>query len=306
MRLLTVYQQNQLFRTSGVQRRRWCRVVLTVAIAATATVSLQISTADSAGAAGAYQLLGEGLDSCAAPTTTQMANFWNGTPYYYWGIYIGGNQRSCSQPNLTASWIKTVTTGSVNGVSMAWKLLPFWVGPQDPCERGFGSYISLNTATAFGQGTDEAASAYSEWVNTLGQSSDTPLDYDMEVSTGTITSSCLAAIKSFINGWVTQLHLYPPQKAGIYTSSCGGDLDQFAHIPNPPDFIDGANYSSGKSTSDMPCVSATHWTQQQRHKQYQGQHNETWNGTTISVDSRCANSWVYATYTVQNTTEGCR
>ena len=249
--------------------------------------------------------MGEGLDSCTAPSTTQMADFWSNTPYYYWGIYIGGNERACSQPNLTPSWISTVTSGSANGISMQWKLLPFWVGPQDPCEPGFGNYISLDTSTAFSQGKDEAISAYNEWVINLGQSSDTPIDYDLEYSGGTITSSCLAAIRSFINGWVYQLHIAPAQKAGVYTSTCAGDISTFATIANPPDFIDGAAWGSGTSTSNMPCVSSSYWVNQQRHKQYQGGHNETWNGATINVDSRCANSWVYATFSVQNTSQGC-
>ena len=163
--------------------------------------------------------------------------------------------------------------------------------------------ISLNTTTAYNQGTSEGASAYHEWVNTLGQSSNTPIEYDMEATGGTITSGCLAAIKSFINGWVYQLHLPPAQKAGIYTSSCA-DLNNFASISHPPDYIDGANYSSGKSTSDMPCVSSSNWVNQQRHKQYQGPHYEP-GYPNVQVDSRCANSWVYATYSVQNTSQGC-
>jgi len=233
-----------------------------------------------------------------------MANFWNGTPYYYWGIYIGGDERGCSQPNLTKGWIATVTNGTANGVQMNWKLLPIWVGPQDPCQHGYSHYISMNTTTAFNQGESEGASAYDEWVTTLGQSANTPIEYDMEFNGYAISSGCLAAMKSFINGWVTQLHLPPAQKAGLYTST-GGDLNNFASIAHPPDFIDGANYSSGKSTSNMPGVSSSNWSHQQRHKQYRGPHNETWNGTTLGVDSRCANSWVYATFTVQNTSEGC-
>jgi hypothetical protein len=52
-------------------------------------------------------------------------------------------------------------------------------------------------------------------------------------------------------------------------------------------------------------VPSSDWVNQQRHKQYQGGHNETWNGSTINVDSDCANSWVYSTGTVQDSTQGC-
>lgn len=293
------------FWTRPAERRRRPRSALAVAAAAAAILAMQFTTAGPASARGSYQLLGEGLDSCAAPSTTQMANFWHNTPYWYWGIYIGGNERACSQANLTASWISTVTSGSVNGISMSWKLLPIWVGPQDPCEPGFGSYISLNTTTAFNQGKSEAISAYDVWVTNLGQNSDTPINYDMEFSGGTITSGCLAAIRSFIEGWVVQLHVAPAQKAGVYTSTCGGDISTFATIANPPDFIDGASYDGNRSTSALPCVSSSYWVHQQRHKQYAGGHNETWNGSNINVDSRCANSWVYGASGAQDTAEGC-
>jgi hypothetical protein len=297
-------RRNRPLWTHRTRRQRRCRALLAVAAVVGATVSLQVSSLPSASARGSYQLLGEGLDSCAAPSLSQMAAFWNNSPWYYWGIYIGGDERGCSQPNLTSSWITTVMTGSYNGVQMAWKLLPIWAGPQDPCQPGFGHYISYDTSTAHGQGETQGADAYSAWVNGLGQSSDTPIVYDMQYTGGTITSKCLAAMKAFINGWVYQLHLYPPQKAGLYTSSKYGDLNDFASISHPPDFIYGANYSSGKSTSDMPGVSSTNWAHQQRHKQYRGGHYET-GYPSVKVDSDCANSWVYATYEVQNTTQGC-
>src|SRR6266508_1010027 len=266
------------------------RFTATTLFAATAFGIVQLGVCSPAHAAGAYKLQGKGLDSCAAPSTTKMADFWSGTPYWYWGIYIGGSQRACSQPNLTSSWINTVMSGS----TMNWRLLPLWVGRQDPCQPGFGSYISLNTSTAYNQGKAEAGSAYLTWTSTLGQSSSTPIVYDMEYTGGTITSSCLAAMKSFINGWVYQLHLAPAQKAGVYTSACA-KLDAFSTIANVPDFIDAADWDGDSHTSNISCVPSNHWIYQQRHKQYRGSHNETWNGSTINVDSRCANSWTYAT-----------
>jgi hypothetical protein len=286
--------------------RRWRRVILTLTLVFTCALvaGMQLVAPTRAKAAGLYQLLGEGLDSCAAPTTTQMAHFWNGSPYYGWFIYIGGDERSCSQPNLTKGWISTVTNGKAAGVSMNWKLVPIWVGPQDPCQEGFGNYISLNIFTAYAQGRSQANSAYAEWVKDLKQSTSTPIVYDMEYNGYAITSGCLAAMKSFINGWVRELHAPPAQKAGLYTST-GGDLSDFASIPHAPDFIWGANWSSGKSTADMPGVPSKDWAHQQRDKQYRGQHAETWHGTTLQVDSDCSNSWVYATFTVQNPNQGC-
>src|ERR1700728_381195 len=55
------------------------------------------------------QLVGEGADSCTAPSESQMTAFWTNTPYSAWGIYIGGEDRACSQPSLTSSWVSEVT-----------------------------------------------------------------------------------------------------------------------------------------------------------------------------------------------------
>ena len=43
----------------------------------------------------------------------------------------------------------------------------------------------------------------------------------------------------------------------------------------------------------MPCVPAGDWASSQRHKQYQGGHDETWNGVTLNVDGDCSDGPVY-------------
>jgi hypothetical protein len=246
-----------------------------------------------------FTVLGKGVDSCAAPDTTTMKNFWTATPYYYWPIYIGGSQRGCAQPNLTSSWIKTVTSGP----NTAWNLLPIWVGPQDPCQPGYGDYISLDTATAYQQGKNNASSAVITWAN-LGQNTDTPIVYDLEAGPNADSSACKAAVNNFVNGWVYQLRVQPAQKAGLYTSVCGGQLSSFAYIPNVPDFVWGADYTGDPSTGNLDCVPSGYWVNQQRHKQYWGGHNETWNGSTVNVDNDCANSWTYGTQSY-SVSQGC-
>lgn len=226
-----------------------------------------------------YTTIGKGLDSCAAPSVSQMNAFFANTPYLVWGIYIGGRDRACGQPNLTSSWVKSVT-------GQGWALLPLWVGPQNPCLAGF-DHFSLNTSTAYTQGQTEAKSAYNALVS-LGMSSNSPIIYDMEGG-GSNSSACIAATKSFVHGWVNQLAVAPAQPSGIYTSTCGGFLNDFASLSPPPTFVDGASYDGVISTSSLPCVSSGYWSHHQRHKQYAGGHNETWNGVTLNVDSTCSN-----------------
>ena len=49
---------------------------------------------------------GFAFDACAAPSTNALTA-WAASPYRAVGIYIGGTNRACKQPNLTASWVQT-------------------------------------------------------------------------------------------------------------------------------------------------------------------------------------------------------
>jgi hypothetical protein len=223
------------------------------------------------------QLVGQGLDSCAAPSVSQMSAFWNNTPYSAWGVYIGGVDRGCSQPNLTTAWVTAVT-------HQGWHLYPLWVGPQNPCAAGF-DHFSTDTTTAYNQGKTEAVKAWNA-MKALGMATNSPVVYDLEAP-GSSTTACINATTSFVRGWVAQLHVAPAQSAGVYTSTCSGFIDQFTASP-APDFITGAAWDGVLSTRTMACVSSSHWTAHQRHKQYRGGHNETWGGVTINVDSDCS------------------
>lgn len=280
------------------RNRRFVRLiaalVLTLGSLTSATLALASTGSPAVAAPQANLTIGKGLDSCTTPSVSQMKSFYSSTPYLAWGIYIGGIDRACAQPNLTASWVSQVT-------GQGWALLPLWVGPQNPCLAGF-DHFSTSTATAYTQGQTEAKSAYRA-VTALGISSNAPIIYDMEAA-GSSTSTCIAATKSFVQGWVDQLAVAPAQPSGLYTSSCAGFLDSFASLSRPPTFIDGASYDGVISTSSMPCVSSSHWNSHQRHKQYAGGHNETWNGVTLNVDSTCSNAVAVANASV-NGDNGC-
>ncbi|MEO6701989.1 MAG: glycoside hydrolase domain-containing protein, partial [Jatrophihabitantaceae bacterium] len=197
-----------------------------------ATITATFTAAPAAAAPQGFTTIGKGGDSCTAPSVSQMSAFFRNTPYLAWGIYIGGKDRACSQPNLTASWVSQVT-------GQGWALLPLWVGPQNPCLAGF-DHFSTNTSTAYAQGQNEAKAAYNALVG-LGMSSNSPIIYDMEAG-GSNTSTCINATKSFVQGWVNQLAVPPAQPSGIYTSTCAGFLDNFASLSPPPKFVDGADY----------------------------------------------------------------
>ena len=64
--------------------------------------------------AGAF--VGQGFDACSAPSSRTMSA-WSSSPYRALGIYIGGVNSACSQPNLTASWVAAQ-------VAAGWHFIP--------------------------------------------------------------------------------------------------------------------------------------------------------------------------------------
>jgi Domain of unknown function (DUF1906) len=284
----TFQKRNRHLRSQTV-RRLIGLVSILPGLTLLATVAASPSPAGAATTTYTGSLLG--LDTCRDPTVSQMQAFWTNTPYFFWGIYIGGSNMGCSQPNLNSSWISSVTNGN-----QFWALTPFWVGAQMPVNscgtRSYRSYISLNTTTAYNQGQTEGTSAFNEILG-LGMGSNTPITYDLEGFSHYTNATCTAAAQAFVNGWTHQLAVAPPQDSGVYGSTCQSDLDKYAFISRPPTYIHGASWDNNSSTAVMPCVSSGHWVDNQRLKQYQGGHNVTENGVTLNVDSDSVDGPVY-------------
>jgi len=138
-----------------------------------------------------------GIDTCAAPTSSAMANWWAFSPYYDVGIYIGGVNRGCNQPNLTSSWVSTVH-------EQGWGFVPTWVGPQAPCWPYAGTKLSYDQNTAALQGINEANQAANAGAS-LGFTTGTIIYYDMEAY-DTNNTPCRRAVDVFIRGWNYRLH----------------------------------------------------------------------------------------------------
>jgi hypothetical protein len=264
----------------------------TLALTAVPPATVIMSAAPAQAASGISQRLG--VDACGLNTTARATAFWNSTPYYNFGLYMGGSAATC--PMNSAAFVSAL-------VNQGWRLLPIWVGPQAPCSS-FASRMSSNTATAYTQGQNEAVAAYQRLIS-LGMSTEnTPVTYDLE-SYNTGNTGCVNAVKSFMQGWVYQLHLPPAQKAGVYGSTCASGLSALATFSPTVDFVTGAAWDGNRNTATMPCINPASWSQNQRHKQYQGGHNETWNGVTIQVDSDCSNGPVYPGPDALSVGQGC-
>jgi hypothetical protein len=228
---------------------------------------------------------GLGFDACSAPTTSQMSA-WLASPFRAIGIYIGGANRGCSQPNLTASWVATV-------LNQGWKLIPIYVGLQASCSTL--SAAKIDPANAGAQGAAAAVDAMNR-AAALGIGAQRPLFFDMEAYDNT-NSSCVAAVRAFVSGWVGQLH-QGAYLAGFYSSAASGIADQSAIAGNPAynqlDFIWFAHWNNDPSVNEpnKSWLPDNLWANHQRIHQYQGGHQETYGGVTINIDRDSVDSQV--------------
>jgi hypothetical protein len=226
--------------------------------------------------AGGSVYTGLGFDACSAPSSKAMAA-WADSPYRAVGVYIGGVNRACSQPNLTASWVGAQTAAG-------WHLIPTYVGRQAPTSAcGSCATLSLNTTTATAQGAAEAIDAV-EQASAVAMGPGSPIYFDMEAySPG---SSASAATLAFLEGWTDKLHALG-YLSGVYSSSGSGIADLAAQVGSDysqPDGLWIANWNGQQNTSD-PVAPANAWAAHQRIHQYRGGHDESYGGVTINLDN---------------------
>jgi Rv2525c-like, glycoside hydrolase-like domain len=217
---------------------------------------------------------GLGFDACTAPSRRSMSA-WASSPYRAIGVYIGGANRGCSQPNLTASWVAEQTAAG-------WHPIPTYVGLQAPTSS-CTSCATLGAGSASLQGTAAATDAVNDArIAAIGEGS--PIYFDMESYTR--TSSASSATLTFLAAWTTRLHALG-YESGVYSSSASGIADLVSRIGSlyqQPDHIWIANWNGRQSVAD-PYVPAGAWNDHQRIHQYRGGHNETYGGVTIDIDN---------------------
>ncbi len=272
---------------------------LTAAVAAVATtiagtvavVGLTAAPAQADNVVTPGNFTGYGFDQCVAPTQQAMDRWLNFSPFLAVGIYISGNSRGCrSQPNLTPAWVsKQLRSG--------WRLLPITLGPQAWCHPSFPRYsddVDIDRDPGGGryvnarrQGQREAVSAIAA-ARQLGIRRGSTLWYDLEgfdVSNTTCRESSLA----FLSGWSWKLKRkgWAP---GVYSSASSGIKmldDARKNRPKQfvlPTYLWIARWD-GRANTSTTYISDYGWNPHRRVKQYRGDHNETWGGVTINIDS---------------------
>ncbi len=261
------------------------------AVVALAGIALAVSTALAPVAAGSPTTVtkypvtaastsyaGLGFEACTAPSLATMTA-WLASPYRAVGVYVGGRNRSCTQPELTASWVSSVT-------ALGWRLLPTYLGRQAPCAARGGTKISTKKATATTQGTAAANSAIAA-VSALGIAPGSPVYYDLENYDST-DASCRTSVLTFLSAYTKRLHARG-YVSGVYANLGSGAKHLAKYYTSTsyarPDAVWVARWDGSPALTGLKGVSDDYWSSHQRVKQYRGDHTETYGGATLNIDS---------------------
>jgi hypothetical protein len=226
--------------------------------------------------------IGQGFDTCEIPSLAKMQTWWDSSPYGAVNLYIGGVSRACANAVLTSSYLTQMN-------AQGWKFIPTWVGLQAACAPTDWNRMDYNTTNAYNQGVAEADAAIAT-AQALGltnaDGSGTIIYFDLE-HYSEINTPCRNAAKAFIDGWTFQMRARG-NIAGVYGSPCNA-ID-WAGIANVPDAVWLAHwvedaYTPTASVYGTVCLGDSYWNNHRRLRQYAGDHNETWGGQTINIDS---------------------
>jgi hypothetical protein len=220
--------------------------------------------------------IGNGFDTCAAPSESAMQKWMTSSPYRAANIYIGGAERACGDGQLSATWVSHVR-------AMGWRLIPTYVGFQAPC-NSFSHELSADPAVATTQGQQNADDAIAR-AQTFGLPAGSPIYFDMENYSRSATG-CSAAVLAFLSGWTTELHAKGWQ-SGAYGS--GGSLvtdlsAQWGTGYPEPDDLWFANWNNLDSAYGDQYVPDSQWTGHRRIHQWHGGKTESYGGVSINID----------------------
>jgi len=223
----------------------------------------------------ATRFTGAAFDACDAPTTSTM-RAWRASPFRGIGVYIGGANRTCAQLNLKASWVTTVTT-------MGWRLVPIYMGRQAPCST---RRVKFTAASASTDGTRDAADAVSK-AKALGMLPGSAIYGDIENYSAT-DASCRTAVLRYLSSWTKELHRQG-YLSGVYANLASGAKhlsDAYTSTTYArPDALWIARWDRVASLTGWSGIPNARWANHQRGKQYRGDHDETWGGVKINIDS---------------------
>lgn len=256
-------------------RRYTAWAVAGAAVLVGGALTAQAATSSTSSRPAPALYAGRAFDTCTAPSLSTM-KAWKASRFYgAAAVYVGGKNRGCAQPQLTASWVKSV---SANG----WKLIPLYVGAQPPCQTG-SNPERLSATNAASLGTTDGADAAAK-ASALGMKAGSTVYLDMEAY-DTSNSSCVTSVLTYIRAWDKAVAA-KSYWAGFYgfRSTSAAAVAAAKDRTNLPDALWYALYDKVPSTTtDWPYAS-TLWTGHRRGHQYLVNSKEAHNGVTLTVD----------------------
>ncbi|MGW1893182.1 glycoside hydrolase domain-containing protein [Streptomyces sp. NPDC002004] len=217
---------------------------------------------------------GRAFDTCTAPSLSAM-KAWHTGFYGAAAVYVGGKNRGCAQPNLTASWVKSVST-------LGFKLVPIYVAAQPSCQTGSSPEV-IDPGTAASQGAADGADAVAK-ASALGMKAGSALYLDMEPYDLTDTN-CDNATLTYVRGWQKAVHA-KYYRTGFYgfSSSSAKAVAEATDRTNLPGNLWYAKWDKvNTTTSDWPWNPSL-YTGRHRAHQYMVNSKESRGGYTITVD----------------------
>jgi putative cell wall-binding protein len=218
---------------------------------------------------------GKGFDACTAPAQDVMDSWLGSSAYQAVGIYMGGVNRGCAQPLLTAQWVGAQQAAG-------WHLIPIYMGLQPYCTTSTKPYrfTAADAATSGRTAADDAVVQ----ARALGLATGSTIYSDIEAYS-TTDSACSTAVLTYQSQWTQRLHALG-FFSGFYSSLGSGVRDQVAAYYSTayvrPDYLWFARYD-GIATASDPAIPDTYWLHR-RIKQYRGGALETYGGKTLNVD----------------------
>ncbi|MFF8648588.1 glycoside hydrolase domain-containing protein [Streptomyces griseoluteus] len=243
------------------------------AVVAGAGVAAQASSAATAWPAQ-KTFTGRAFDTCTAPSAAAM-KAWKTGFYGAAAVYIGGRNRGCAQPNLTASWVKTVN-------SQGWKLVPLYVGAQPPCQKS-ANPEKMTTADATSLGATDARDAVAK-ASALGMKPGSAIYLDMEPY-DTTDKACNNAVLSYVRSFTRTLRgkVYRAGYYGFTSSSAKAVATATDRTDLPGNLWYALWDQQNTTTADWPWDPKA-FTDHSRAHQYMVNSKESRGGYTITVD----------------------
>ncbi|MFJ9846768.1 glycoside hydrolase domain-containing protein [Kitasatospora sp. NPDC101155] len=228
-------------------------------------------------ARGPAVFTGKAFDTCTAPSLAAMQAWHGQSPYGAAAVYIGGQNRGCSQPNLTSSWVHTVHAAG-------WQMIPLYVGAQPPCQTS-GNPERITAANAASLGSSDGADAVAHAAG-LGMGTGSAIYLDMETYDAS-DRTCSGAVLTYVQAWDAALHAHG-YWAGFYgfSKSSALAMSQAASsgATGLPDSLWYALYDGAADTSSDFPYPAGQWSGPWRGHQYAVDQQENYGGVSLTVD----------------------